>query len=244
MKLSKNYKIYIIVKNIWMNKKHSTLLISFHYYLNLLNGYKLLALSLLLSLSSVNGQNSKNMDKENSEDLLYLKEKLEEIHLQDQTLRMLLPEVKEKFDRDSKEYQYYWSLINSQDSINETAVIEIIEEYGWLGKNTVGEKANQTLWLVIQHSKIDVQKKYIKLLKNSVEKKESEGWHLAFLKDRILMREGKKQTYGTQAKYDEEKKEFYIYPISDPDNVNKRREKIGLEPIEDYAKKNGYNLNR
>jgi len=31
-----------------------------------------------------------------------------------------------------------------------------------------------------------------------------------------------------------------IYPIEDVKNVNKRREKIGLEPIEEYAKQNGY----
>jgi len=31
-----------------------------------------------------------------------------------------------------------------------------------------------------------------------------------------------------------------IYPIDDLKNVNQRRELIGLEPIEEYAKMNGY----
>ena len=93
---------------------------------------------------------------------------------------------------------------------------------------------------MIQHAELEIQEKYLPLLKKSVEIEESEVWHLAFLDDRILMRKNKNQTYGSQAFWDKSINKMKIYPIDDLKNVNQRRELIGLEPIEEYAKMNGY----
>ncbi len=169
-----------------------------------------------------------------------LKNKLESIRVKDQTLRLILPEIEKKFGKDSEEEKYFWSLIHRQDSINEIEVINIIDKYGWLGANSVGDLANQALWLVIQHAPIEIQEKYLSFLKVSVEKGESEGRYLAFLEDRVLMRNGEKQIYGSQSSFNKESGKFHIYPISNVENVNERRKKIGLEPIEEYAEKNGY----
>ena len=82
------------------------------------------------------------------------------------------------------------------------------------------------------------------MLTESVAKGESEGWHLAFLEDRILMRNKKKQLYGTQAVWDKTLRKNKIYPIEDLKNVNQRRKKLGLESIEKYAESNGYIFNQ
>lgn len=169
-----------------------------------------------------------------------LKNDLELIGVEDQTLRLLLPEVSKRFGKSSREEEYIWSLIHHQDSICLNKTLKILNDYGWLGKSRIGSKANQALWLVIQHANLEIQEKYLPLLKKSVETGESEGWHLAFLEDRILMRNGKNQIYGSQATWDKKINALKIYPIEDVKNVNKRREKIGLEPIEEYAKQNGY----
>lgn len=167
---------------------------------------------------------------------------LEEIGTKDQTLRLLLPDVQNKFGKDSDELKYFWSLINEQDSINEIAVTKIIDKYGWLSIDRVGQNANQSLWLVIQHAPLEVQEKYLPLLRESVMQNQSPGWHLAFLEDRILMRNGKKQIYGTQSKLNNETGQFEIAPIKNFGTVNERRKEIGLEPIEEYAEKNNYIL--
>ena len=60
---------------------------------------------------------------------------------------------------------------------------------------------------------------------------------LALLEDRILMRTGKKQKYGSQVTCPNGVCD--VYPIEDPDNVNKRRASVGLEPIEDYLMRFG-----
>ncbi len=190
--------------------------------------------------------NQEHEIKENSKSTIeqpldsLLKNQLELIAAEDQTLRLLLPEVGKKFGKGSNEEKYVWSLIHRQDSICLNKTLSILNEHGWIGKSRVGDIANQALWLVIQHAELEIQEKYLPLLKKSVENEESEGWHLAFLEDRILMRKNQMQTYGSQAFWDESIHKMKIYPIDDLKNVNQRRELIGLEPIEEYAKSNGY----
>lgn len=190
---------------------------------------------------SLNAQVDKVMEV--SQDTI-LKKELESILIKDQTLRLILPECEEKFGKGSGELNFFWTLIHDQDSINEFEVVNIIEEHGWLGINRVGVKANRSLWLVIQHAPIEIQEKYLPLLKESVAIGESEGWYLAFLEDRILMRKGEDQIYGTQSTYNLKTGKFHIYPIRDRENVNEKRESIGLESIEEYAETNGYTLDQ
>jgi len=63
---------------------------------------------------------------------------------------------------------------------------------------------------------------------------------LAFLEDRILMRNNKDQIYGSQANWDNKLGKMKIHPIEDVENVNKRRAALGLEPIEEFVEQNGY----
>jgi hypothetical protein len=165
-----------------------------------------------------------------------LKNQLEQIYVRDQTLRQLYRDAEDKFGRDSDEMKYFWQLVSEQDSLNELEVISIIDKRGWVGKSLVGSQANMTLWLVIQHAPIETQEKYLPLLKESVLAGESKGSHLALLEDRIQMRNGKPQTYGSQITRDEKTGEQIVYEIWEPEYVNQRRKKIGLSNIEDYIK--------
>ncbi|MCI5081580.1 MAG: hypothetical protein MRY78_07815 [Saprospiraceae bacterium] len=164
-----------------------------------------------------------------------LKERLEHIHVKDQTLRRLYREAEEKFGRDSEEMKYFWSLVNQQDSLNELEVIEIIDKYGWVGRSEVGGEANMTLWLVIQHAPLETQEKYLPMLEASVKEGESSGSHLALLVDRIHMRNGKPQIYGSQITVDQETGEQVVYEIKEPEYVNQRRAEVGLGPIQEYV---------
>ena len=56
--------------------------------------------------------------------------------------------------------------------------------------------------------------------------------HVAYLADRLELKDGRKQIYGTQLRID--KGELVIEPIDDPDNVDKRRAAIGLGPLAEY----------
>lgn len=122
------------------------------------------------------------------------------------------------------------------DSCNLAAMEVLIGKYGWMGRSFVGEKGNSTVFLVIQHADLATQLKYFPLLEESVKKGESRISNMALMKDRILMREGKKQVYGSQVVFNKETGAQEFYPIEDEINVNIRRYEIGMQPLEEYAK--------
>ncbi|MEO1513513.1 MAG: DUF6624 domain-containing protein [Bacteroidota bacterium] len=169
-----------------------------------------------------------------------LKKELEEIYVKDQMYRKMLDSIEQTYGLESDEIKAHWKLINDTDSVNEMRVVEIIGEYGWPGRSLVGGKANSAVWLVIQHAPLATQEKYLPLLQASVKDGESSGSNLALLEDRILMRNGKPQKYGSQVRRDRDTGEKYFYEIEDPANVNERRAEVGLGPIEDYAKRFGF----
>lgn len=122
------------------------------------------------------------------------------------------------------------------DSTNQVIVEALIHQYGWLDRSVFGTTSNQVCFLVIQHAGLEKQKKYLPLLRRSVAEGESRGSDLAMLEDRILLRENKKQLYGSQVVPDQETGGWMFYPIEDEKNVNARRQKMGLPPMEEYAK--------
>jgi len=60
------------------------------------------------------------------------------------------------------------------------------------------------------------------------------------LEDRILMREGKKQIYGTQLHSGPKTNgKLELYPIDDEEHVDERRAIVGLQPLAEYLKQFG-----
>ena len=145
-------------------------------------------------------------------------------------------ELKEIYERDQKTRKGIDSVefINYIDSCNLAQIKSLISKYGWMGKSFIGNY-NQVLFLVIQHADLSTQEQYFPLLQESVNKGESSQSDAAMLQDRILMRKGKKQVYGTQVVFNKTGGQDF-YPIDDEVNVNSRRAKVGLQPIEEYAK--------
>lgn len=177
-------------------------------------------------------EKNKSINEENYNKPLKLE--LENIYVKDQMLRQLYVYAEEKFGSDSPEMEYFWALVSEQDLANEAEVERIVQENGWVGKSEVGGKANMTLWLVIQHAPIETQEKYLPLLQESVKNGESNGNHLAMLEDRILMRNNKPQTYGSQIITNPTTGEQEVYEIADPEYVDQRRREVGLPPISTY----------
>jgi len=157
----------------------------------------------------------------------------------DQTLRQLIDPAQKKFGRGSDEMRYLWGLMAHEDSLDLAEVTEIIRTRGWVGKSLVGPKANAALWLVVQHAPLETQQEFLPLLQKSVAEGESQGSHLALLEDRILMRTGHPQKYGSQLRTDPETGEYELYLLEDPYGVDARRAAVGLGPIADYIAKWG-----
>jgi len=122
------------------------------------------------------------------------------------------------------------------DAENTAWMKEVLDKHGWPGFSMVGKDGDQAAWLLIQHAPdVTFQKRCQELLTAAVEKGDSSPVDLAYLTDRVLMREGKPQIYGTQ--FMEFNGQMKPHPIEDEANVDSRRAKVGLEPFAVYAER-------
>lgn len=159
---------------------------------------------------------------------------LDTIYLEDQKYRQQINAIQEKYGWESDEMKAHWKIIHEKDSINLEKVSKILDERGWLGPDIIGEQGNTTLFLVIQHADLETQEKYLPMMREAVKKGNADSGSLALLEDRVALRKGNKQIYGSQVGRDQETGEYYVLPLIDPDNVDQRREEVGLGPIQNY----------
>ncbi|MFY7669764.1 DUF6624 domain-containing protein [Tenacibaculum sp. MEBiC06402] len=159
---------------------------------------------------------------------------LDSIYVEDQKYRKELNALAEKHGWESDEINKQWKKIRKVDSGNLVIIEQILSKHGWLSSKEIGEKANSTLFLVIQHSDQKTQEKYLPMMRKAVKEGLARATSLALLEDRVALGKGELQIYGSQIGTDQETGEMYVLPLKDPKNVNERRAKVGLGPIEDY----------
>ena len=161
--------------------------------------------------------------------------RLDIIYQDDQKYRQQIKEIEEKYGWESDEMKAHWKIINEKDSINLIEIRKILDERGWLGSDIIGDQGNSTLFLVIQHSDLKTQEKYLPMMRVAVGKGNANASSLALLEDRVALRKGDRQIYGSQIGRDRETSKYYVLPLIDPDNVDKRRAQVGLGTIQDYV---------
>jgi len=126
--------------------------------------------------------------------------------------------------------------LTEADRSNREWLKGVIEKKGWPGQALVGFDGSDAAWLLAQHADPEpqFQKQALKLLDDAVKRKDARPVHLAYLTDRVLAAEGKKQLYGTQFTVKDGKLE--PKPIEDESNVDRRRAEVGLPPLAEYRK--------
>lgn len=162
-----------------------------------------------------------------------IKNELESIFTTDQAMRLefnsMLATARAKgADVDKAASAQLWKRIGEQDLINQKRVIQIIDEYGWPKKSDVGPQAANAVFLVIQHAALDVQLAYVERLREAAMTGEASKQSLALLEDRLLIRQGKPQRYGSQV---ETRNGVGLKPTEDEANLDARRASMGLGPI-------------
>ena len=157
---------------------------------------------------------------------------IEEMKIDDQKYRNEFYETRDKYGVDSKQVKKLQKGGLKMDSANFIRLEKIVDEYGWPGIDVIGFHTSYSLFLVIQHQDIEIQQKYLPLVKESFEEgKFIPGAYAIFL-DRISMHENHEQLYGTQTCYDYETQTTYICPIANPDQLNLRMYELGLDSFE------------
>lgn len=95
----------------------------------------------------------------------------------------------------------------------------------------------KAIWLIVDHAGLKFQKKYLQEMEDAVRRGLVSANDFAVLTDRIKMREGKPQKYGTQS-YTvtvDGRQVIYIWPVEDPQRLEELRNEIGAGDIEDIV---------
>jgi hypothetical protein len=114
---------------------------------------------------------------------------------------------------------------------------EIMDEYGWPTVTLVGAEASQLAWKLAQHAdrQLDVQRRALRLLERAVADGEAGARDLAFLRDRVLVNEGREQIYGTQIAGVVDGAPV-PWPCADPARMDERRAAVGIPPFDEYVR--------
>lgn len=185
-------------------------------------------------------ENKKEKEKYYDYELIEI---LDKVYESDQGARRGYQDTINKYGQGSEELQAYWDNMRRVDSINEGIVVKILEEKGWLGREVIGSKGNSSLFLVIQHADIETQKKYLPMMREAVKNKKASASSLALLEDRVALRSGEKQIYGSQVGKVEGFDEMTVLPLLDPANVDKRRATVSLGTLKEYCNRFGFEWN-
>ncbi|MFF4080057.1 DUF6624 domain-containing protein [Streptomyces sp. NPDC001777] len=115
---------------------------------------------------------------------------------------------------------------------------EIMDEYGWPTAETVGEEAASAAWLIAQHAdrQLDIQRRSLHLMQQAVSAGAAGPRELAFLRDRTLVNEGRKQIYGTQIAGVKDGAPV-PWPCEEPERMDELRAEAGIEPFDEYVAK-------
>lgn len=181
-----------------------------------------------------------NKEKDEKYLIKPLADMLSKVYKEDQEERQKVRAVQEKYGFDAKETKELWAKINISDSINLLKVKSVLDVYGWLGSDKIGKTGSSALFLVIQHSELETQVKYLPMMREAVKNNRASASSLALLEDRVALRQGKRQIYGSQISHNPQTNKYIIQPLEDPDNVDKRRAEVGLSSLAEYV--NNWNI--
>jgi len=196
---------------------------------------KILFLLVLVSISCTNSSKTSTDKKliKSDEQLVAMLDSIWILEQEPITLRDSMIEIYGANSNEAKKYQLIYEKNHAK---NEERIKNLLDNNGWPKKSVIGEQGNWTICNVIQHSDNDVRIKYIPMMKEAVLANQLAPRFLVRAQDRIATELGELQIYGGQMKYYPDTKSFNVWPVFDPENIDKRRAEIGLEPITEFLK--------
>jgi hypothetical protein len=207
--------------------------------------FRLYLFSLVLVATSTTSKAQKDdaAVKVKEDDIPRLTLQLDSIYEDDQKYRQQIETIYQQYGPVSAQMKSLAAIMSKTDSINLIRIKFILDRYGWLGADQVGEQGNVTLFLVIQHADKEARATYLPMMREAVKNKKANPNDLAKLEDRAALDQGKKQIYGTHVRKNEQTQKFYLVPLEDPENVDKRRAQLGLPPLEESLSQWGIRWN-
>ena len=122
------------------------------------------------------------------------------------------------------------------DKPNTARLNEIFNQYGFPNKKLVGKEGVQSFLILLQHTSDEsLRQKSLKPITKAFRRKEISPIDYANFVDRLLVHQNKPQIYGSN--FDFKNGKLVMSKVKNPKKLDKRRRKIGLPTIEEYAGK-------
>lgn len=136
-------------------------------------------------------------------------------------------------DEEKAAHADLWAEVARIDAENTQWLKDIISERGWVTYSGVGIDGGDAAWLLVQHADADpaFQRQCLDLM-TALPKNEVSQSSMAMLTDRVLLKEGKNQIYGTQ--FVVRDGEWVPLRLEDEEHVDARRAEVGLPPMAEY----------
>ncbi|MEU3528998.1 DUF6624 domain-containing protein [Streptomyces sp. NPDC038707] len=119
------------------------------------------------------------------------------------------------------------------DHVNANVLRRILAEHDWPGHRLVGADGCRAAWQLALHADDDLalQRAAARLLHGAVQNDDAPVLQWAHLHDRVLVRTGQPQEYGTQ--YTLSPQGVERYPVREPVGLDSRRAGVGLPAASD-----------
>jgi hypothetical protein len=142
---------------------------------------------------------------------------------------ILTDSINSNLNNQSKK-DFFEKQLNNLDSISFYRIGHIIDLFGYPSKEMVGE-SNSIPFYILSFAPYTIKEKYLNQLILAADRDFISWKSLAYFIDKLKIAKGEKQVYGTQGNYDKDY-HFILYPCIDPENLDARRAKVGLEKLE------------
>lgn len=133
--------------------------------------------------------------------------------------------AKDKIGRLNFEHQLQYL-----DSLSFSQIAHIMDVFGYPSKAIAGE-SNSIPFYILSFAPLPIKEKYLNQLVLAADRDYISWKSLAFFIDKIKVAKGEKQIYGTQGTYDA-RYNFSMYPVIEPEKLNERRVRVGLEKLD------------
>ncbi|WP_454713757.1 DUF6624 domain-containing protein [Caulobacter segnis] len=124
-------------------------------------------------------------------------------------------------------FQAMWGPISAIDKANQHRLLAMLPPEGWFYKSKYGSDAAEAAFLIVQHADLDLWRRFVPVLEPLVAKGEVKGSEYALMFDRLALKEGRPQRYGSQLTCKDGK--FVVDTLEDPDHVDERRKAMGFD---------------
>ncbi|MES2479892.1 MAG: DUF6624 domain-containing protein [Bacteroidota bacterium] len=144
--------------------------------------------------------------------------------------------LRKKADTNVSAEKSLWQKKEVLNKQNQKEIELLIAKKGWPKISQVGNSAAAAAFLIIQHSELPLQKKYLPVIKKLCEKREAVWSSYALMYDRIQVSEKKPQRYGSQVNLNPQTNKHEPFPLEDESKVDEWRKEIGMQPLAEYLK--------